>query len=298
MSVRKIKQRNGSNELVEFFQIDVTYVSRDGHHQRVRKTATIQNAREAKREEAEILAQLVAGTWRRKGSAPASDGSAAPASGTVARTFSEGVADYLAWSGTNNRKSTGDEKRTAIRLHLEPFFGKMLLSEIGSLPVERYKTAMLKARLKAKTVNNHLRVLHKMLVLAKEWGWLEEDVPSFKSLKVPEPELRYLSFDEAELLIRHAGEYEAFITFMLNTGVRIGEALALRWRDVDLDGRCGVGVVRHRRRRHGPGRRRRRQRPRALRSLRTDSKFELCTLNFSRARLGSEGQALFLSLSA
>jgi integrase len=73
-----------------------------------------------------------------------------------------------------------------------------------------------------------------MLVVAVEWGLLER-VPIVRWLKVPEPEVDFLTFDEADRLVV-ATEEEAWRTMIvvgLKAGLRQGELLALRWSDVD-----------------------------------------------------------------
>lgn len=46
---------------------------------------------------------------------------------------------------------------------------------------------------------------------------------------------RWLTLDEADRLITSAGRMAALLTFMIETGPRTSEALALDWSDVDLD---------------------------------------------------------------
>lgn len=54
-------------------------------------------------------------------------------------------------------------------------------------------------------------------------------------LEVPPPEFNFLAFDEAHSLIAAADDdWRAMITIAVRTGLRLGELLALRWSDVDL----------------------------------------------------------------
>lgn len=83
-----------------------------------------------------------------------------------------------------------------------------------------------------------------MLAVAHEWE-LIESVPRVKWVKVPKPEFRFLDFGEAERLVAAAvgdSTFHTMVVVALNTGLRQGELLALRWKDVDLN--AGRLVVR------------------------------------------------------
>jgi hypothetical protein len=61
------------------------------------------------------------------------------------------------------------------------------------------------------------------------------DKPAFERPKQPRGRVRWITFEEADKLIASCAPHLApLVTFMLFTGCRIGEALALDWRDVDL----------------------------------------------------------------
>lgn len=62
------------------------------------------------------------------------------------------------------------------------------------------------------------------------------DKPSFERPPQPRGRVRWLTLDEADRLIECSAQHLApLITFLLFTGCRVGEALALDWRDVDLE---------------------------------------------------------------
>ena len=90
--------------------------------------------------------------------------------------------------------------------------------------------------------NVWLTVLRKILSVAVEQELLKH-VPQVKWLKTPEPDFDFLTFEEADLLARHADpEWYPMIVVALRTGLRLGELLALRWADVAL--RTGKMMVR------------------------------------------------------
>ncbi len=76
---------------------------------------------------------------------------------------------------------------------------------------------------------------------AAEKGWMEWR--RVKRRKPPRGKTRWLARDEAERLIQAcAGHLRPLVTFLLYTGARVGEALALDWHNVDLARRRVVFV--------------------------------------------------------
>lgn len=162
---------------------------------------------------------------------------------TLAPLFRDFAKQFLdTYAETNNKPSEVHSKRTILRVHLVPFFGGMRLDEIEVEHIETYKAKKLKARKAAKTVNNHLTVLHRLFAVACEWKKIAY-APAIKWLKAPEPEFDFLTFAEADALIANAStSARPLIVTAVRTGLRLGELLALRWTDVDLD--AGRLVVR------------------------------------------------------
>lgn len=143
-------------------------------------------------------------------------------------------------------------KQQYILRDLARTFGDMRLDEIDAGDVEQYARARLRGGLKASSVNNELRVLGRVLRLARERGYLVPK-PAWKPLR-QEPTDRVCAWTDDELarLMRafaDGGSYKEggetvtvkarpemlpVVTFLANTGARKGEALALTWDHVDL----------------------------------------------------------------
>ena len=91
------------------------------------------------------------------------------------------------------------------------------------------------------TVNRYLAALsHALSIAVREWGWLENSAARKVSrLKEPSGRVRFLSDEERDRLLAECREsrnlflYPAVVV-ALSTGIRQGELLGLRWRDVDL----------------------------------------------------------------
>ena len=96
--------------------------------------------------------------------------------------------------------------------------------------------------LSAKTVNNARTCLSMTLGEAVRRGHLAHNPCRYvPELPVERAELDYLRLDEIERYLDACVEhYRPLAEFLIGTGARISEALAVRWPDVDLD----AGVVR------------------------------------------------------
>jgi integrase len=164
-----------------------------------------------------------------------------PPTSTKASTFGELSKEVLVLhADVNNKASERASKRSIFAQHLVPYFGRVLLTEIGSRQIAAYKAEKLKPSdgtkgLKPKTLNNHLTVLGKSLALAVEWGQLGV-APKVGFLKVADPAIDFFTFEQAPLLLTGAdpGAWRAMILLGLRAGLRQGEILALEWPDVDL----------------------------------------------------------------
>lgn len=95
-------------------------------------------------------------------------------------------------------------------------------------------------------MRNVRAVLRRALGQAMRWGMLGRNVATLVDLPPARTyDVRALSIDDARAMldaVRGDG-LEPLVTVALATGLRQGEALALRWSDIDLDG--GQLTVRH-----------------------------------------------------
>jgi excisionase family DNA binding protein len=127
--------------------------------------------------------------------------------------------------------------RYRIEANLKPYFGDLTLQDISPLLIEKYRAARLKAGVSRSTVNRETTLLKKMLNLAIDWGLTERN-PVLKvrlfSEKGAAKERILFEEEEVKLLAQCPDYLRPIVITALNTGMRRGEILNLRWRNVDL----------------------------------------------------------------
>lgn len=124
--------------------------------------------------------------------------------------------------------------------HLEPYFGKMFLTEIEADDIAKYQGKRKAAGASNRTINIEIGLLRLALKKARLWGTLADDV---KMLRERHDVGRDLSDDEQHRLLAAARSsasrslYPALVT-SIHTGLRNRELRLLRWRQVDLLAGC------------------------------------------------------------
>ena len=166
------------------------------------------------------------------------------ADGLVYDDENTSVGDYLdSWlKGSvrgSVRESTYDRYEIAVRVHIKPALGRLRLKKLTPAHVQGFYGDRLDAGFAPASVNKLHVVLHKALEQAVEWRMVPRNVAGLA--KAPKPsamkEISPLSAEEARRLVEAArgDRLEALYVLALHTGMRQGELLALKWRDVDLE---------------------------------------------------------------
>jgi len=151
--------------------------------------------------------------------------------------FMEFAREFIdVYSKQNKRSWERDE--TALRC-LEPHFKGKKMRDIGPEIIERYK-AKRKTEVAPGTVNRELAFLKTLFNKAVEWGRLESSpTANIKRFKEPNHKDRILNTSEMTKLLDEANGYlKPIIIVALNTAMRKGEILNLKWENVDFSKRC------------------------------------------------------------
>ena len=163
-------------------------------------------------------------------------------------TINELWEEYLSSSSALLTIGTVERKKSALK-HLFKFFGDTQISEIDFVIIEKYLSFRKKEILNKdsnlgkreqeisfRTANIELAVLSSLLNFALRRGYLEKN-PAAGIKKLNElSRLKTLSDSDIDKLIAGATNKltRDLITFLIYTGCRKGEALNLKWDDVDL----------------------------------------------------------------
>ena len=153
---------------------------------------------------------------------------------------------------TNCSPRTVDSYRSEVRGHIVPALGAIPLTQLRPQHLQTYYAHALsqgrvdgKGGLSARTVLYHHRILFEALSHVVKMGLLIHNVA--EAVDPPRPEhksMRTLAAQDAPKLLEAARQNPHYVLFCtaLFTGMRLGELLGLRWRDLDLD-RASLSVV-------------------------------------------------------
>src|SRR5215211_3849686 len=137
------------------------------------------------------------------------------------------------------RESTYSRDKYLVTNHIKPALGRLKLTNLNALHLQGFYRDRLNSVLSGSTVQKMHHVLHKALAQAVKWHLIPRSPADPVKAPTPTPkEMHPLSAAEARKLLATArGDgLEALYELAIQTGMRQGELLALKWEDVDLDG--------------------------------------------------------------
>jgi integrase len=250
MSVRKRRWRLKDGSYREKWMVHIEHTLPDGTERVLRRVSPVQTKRGAESFERELRRQLLEEHRAKEEPNPEPQPKI-----QETPTLAEFAEEFLAYQATLNKATELRSKRSILEHHLIPAFGDKRLDAIDVRAIDRYKVGKLSPPkegegvkstrrkpskgLSPKTINNHLVVLGRMLKVAAKWELIPA-APEIEKLAVRKQPFDFLDFEEAEQFISTARkelpEWHPFVVVGIRTGLRVGELLALRWReDIDLE---------------------------------------------------------------
>jgi integrase len=144
------------------------------------------------------------------------------------------------------KPSTFESYERMIRNHIKPALGHRKLKNLAPDHVQYFYQSKLDAGLAPGTVRLMHGILHKALEQAVKWGVVSRNVCRAVTPPKPNPEeIRPLDAEQSKRMLEasRGNRLEALYILAITAGLRIGELLALKWEDVDLE----TGALRVRR---------------------------------------------------
>lgn len=198
-----------------------------------------------------VLADVERGTWRPYEPEPVEAPAEVP-------TFHEFASEWLEARAPELRPRTVEEYTWELTHHLLPFFKDHRLPAITVEEVDRYRAAKVReGKLAPYTINKTLTRLGQILEVAVEYGHMDRNPARGRRrrLKADKPRRAWLEPEQITPLLDAAGAIDAerkrrddpggrraMLATLTLAGLRVGELIALRWRDVNLaSGRLQVG---------------------------------------------------------
>jgi integrase len=172
------------------------------------------------------------------------------AAGTGIDPSKETLADFLDrwdrdWATANAEGKTLERYRELIALYIKPHIGAARMQRLRPVHLNELYGKLLRQGGKAgrplapRTVGHVHRLLHRALGHAATWGVVQQNVAAVVNPpRVTETEITILTEDQIRTVLQHLDgrTLRPVVSFLLGTGCRRGEALALRWKDVDFAG--------------------------------------------------------------
>jgi len=158
---------------------------------------------------------------------------------------------YKTWLETyakaNVKETTYTSYALAYRAHLLPFLGETDLRDITREQLKKFLYEKLSAGLARNTVKGYLAPLRAMFNHAIEDGYVNRNPCQglMKSIRTEKGErmekVSFLTRAEVAVLLEtcqeHFSAHYPFVLLLVRTGLRLNEATALHWGDIDFNGR-------------------------------------------------------------
>lgn len=134
--------------------------------------------------------------------------------------------------------STQSSYRTNLQRYVLPWLGETRLRDLRKGDIQAWLTALSESGLSRQTVKNIWSALSSVLRTAVDWGYLNENPAHGVRLPARQPKVAVFlpTPEQVTQILRQLPEPSyTLLLLLVGTGLRVGEAMGLRWEDIDLN---------------------------------------------------------------
>ena len=156
------------------------------------------------------------------------------------------VRTYQGRTGRGIRETTLEEYRKDLEADVVPYFGRTRLAEIEPRHIKALAKHIADRGVAPATVRTVMAPVRALFATAAEEGLIRSSPCAGIRLagrrpaateELPDTRRALTEEELARVIGETPEEWRLFVRFLAQTGVRIGEAIALRWADIDLGAR-------------------------------------------------------------
>jgi len=136
------------------------------------------------------------------------------------------------------RERTYRDYSEKVRLYIKPFLGDIRLPDLAPEHIQALYNDMLESGKSARTVRLTHTILKNALTQAVKWGKITRNPAELvEQPRQDRKEMKCLTPDQAAKFMEVAiySPWKAFFSLLLASGMRPGEALGLKWTDIDFE---------------------------------------------------------------
>src|SRR5713101_1419179 len=134
--------------------------------------------------------------------------------------------------------STQSSYRTNLNRYVVPWLGETRLRDLRKGDIQAWLSALSESGLSRQTVKNIWSALSSVLRTAVDWGYIKENPAHGVRFPARQPKAAVFlpTPDQLAQVLHQLPEPSHLLLLLLAaTGLRVGEAMGLRWGDIDLD---------------------------------------------------------------
>lgn len=178
-----------------------------------------------------VLADVERGIWKPPEPEPAE----AP---EEAQTFHEFASRWFEDNKHGWAPRTLDDYRDTLSNHVLPYFKDYLLTEITIEVVDRFRAKKLaEGKIAPAQINKCIKRVSQILEVAEEYDLIPRNPARGKKRKAKEPpkQRSWVEPEQAMALLEESSKFmRPVVATLIGSGLRVGEACALEWADVNL----------------------------------------------------------------